>query len=98
MLGSAVLLPFTPLLLLLLYAQRRWRGDLALPVPTPLALFGVALGALATRIRRQTGLIVLLTVLCGTATALLVVSAVAPKTAERAAYTLTLEELAEPRD
>lgn len=31
----------TPLLLLLLYAQRRWRGDLALPVPTPLALFGV---------------------------------------------------------
>lgn len=32
---------FTPLLLLLLHAQRRWRGDLALPVPTPLALFGV---------------------------------------------------------
>ena len=41
----------------------------------PLALFGVALGALATRTRRQTGLIVLLTVLCGIATALLVVSA-----------------------
>jgi MFS family permease len=41
----------------------------------PLALFGVPFGSLAARIRRRTGLIVMLAVLAGTASILLVIAA-----------------------